>query len=431
MDGTQVMKQYSSIKNRLLYYLLLTMLVGILPAFGLSFYFAYQEAEEFQDDTLKQVAKLHMSGLTNTESTHPDNEYKLSVFRLSDDKLPHWLTPELAIGFHTLTHDDQTIRLWVGENSEHQRFAIIQPTSERDEIALDSALRTLVPLLILLPLMGAIIWLGIKRELQSVERLALKIDALVDGIPQALPDQTVPKELQGFMLAINHLLTRLHLLFMRQQRFIADAAHELRTPLAALSLQVQNLERATTLIEFKARIQPLKSGVERSQRLAEQLLDLNRSQVQPYTKHTLKIQPFIFELLSLYWPAAEAKKQQLILNADDIILCSHAEALMLILGNALDNAIKYAPEHSNITLRVVIKDNDILIEVENQGSIQRPIEQVFEPFVRATDSDTLGNGLGLSIAKAAATQLQATISLDNTSHNERVVFTLKHPKGNC
>ncbi|MCH9743284.1 MAG: hypothetical protein K0U21_08775, partial [Proteobacteria bacterium] len=62
------MKQYSSIKNRLLYYLLLTMLVGILPAFGLSFYFAYQEAEEFQDDTLKQVAKLHMSGLTNTES---------------------------------------------------------------------------------------------------------------------------------------------------------------------------------------------------------------------------------------------------------------------------------------------------------------------------------------------------------------------------
>ncbi len=72
-----------------------------------------------------------------------------------------------------------------------------------------------------------------------------------------------------------------------------------------------------------------------------------------------------------------------------------------------------------------------MIEVENQGSIQRPIEQVFEPFVRATDSDTLGNGLGLSIAKAAATQLQATISLDNTSHNERVVFTLKHPKGNC
>lgn len=422
-----------SIKKRLLRYLLLTLLVGGVLASGLSFYFAYQEAEEFQDDTLKQVGLLHLTHIDEEQPLANDKEYKLKLNLLTARNLPDWLSPDLKNGFHELSDDQQVLRVWVGETANHQRIAISQPTSERDEIALNSALRTLVPLLLLLPLMGGLIWWGIGRELASVEQLSNHIDTLIDSIPQTLPDHQVPDELQHFILAINRLLSRLHQLFIRQQRFSADAAHELRTPLAALSLQVQNLEQANTLETMHQRLFPLKAGIRRSQRLAEQLLDMNRSQVQAYQKHCFALQPFLLELLSLYWDKAEAKSQQLVLAGQEIQIASHPEALMLILGNALDNAIKYSPVDSHIDLRVQVIDQDVVITLEDtgQGLDTQALQHIFEPFVRANDTSVMGNGLGLAIAKAAAEQLHAKVSLDNKPNDTGLVFTLTHPQGVC
>lgn len=418
-----------SIKQRLFIYLLSTMLISGVSAFGLSLYFSYQEAKEFQDITLKQVAQLYSNGIVTNQNTH-NQEYQLSVFLIGDSDLPTWLPSNLNKGFYTLNNGQEELRVLVGENNHKQGFAIAQPTSERDEIVLDSALQTLIPLITLFPLTGLLIWLILRNELKSIEELARKIDSLVDEVPKSLPEQTTPMELQGFINAINQLLNRLHKVFVRQQRFTADAAHELRTPLAALSLQVQNLEKATNLEEMKTRLKPLKSGIERSQRLTEQLLDMNRSQVQKYEKSDLSLEKLLLELLSLYWPKAEHKTQQLLLEGADITLNTHPEAFMLILGNALDNAIKYAPEGSEIIIRVIEDSENVLIQVENQGEgiHQHTIENAFEPFVRAIETDIIGNGLGLAIAKAAAIQLHAQVELQNKANNTGVVFTLIHPK---
>jgi len=426
-----ISKLNQSIKTRLLMYLLLSLFVTGVPAFALSFYFTYQELEEFQDANLEEVAKLYINNNLASQHYEEHEDYQLSVFALNSKNLPSWLPANLSNGFHTLKdNDDETLRIWVGQNQQFEKIAVVQPTSERNELALDSALQVLIPLIVLFPLTGVLIWFILGNALKSIKRLAEQVDNLVDEVPKSLPKQDVPTELQGFIYAINRLLARLHLLFVRQQRFSADAAHELRTPLAALSLQVQNLEQASSLDEMKKRLQPLRLGIERSQRLTEQLLDMNRSQVQQYAKTPLPLNTLLLELLSLYWPKAEQKNMQLILEGQDIVLNTHSEALLLILGNALDNAINYAPDKTDIVIRVINQNKHVLIEIEDQGKLNQSqsSEKIFEPFVRATQTHVVGNGLGLSIAKAAASQLQAQITLQNKPHNLGVVFCLKHPK---
>jgi two-component system OmpR family sensor kinase len=431
MDGKQRMK-IISLRKRLLIYLLIAMLVSGLAALATAFYFNNQDAKEFQDKTLSQIGQLSLTHKVIPNSQTQDSEYRITLYVLSENQSPQWLSSNLKPGFYTLSDGEQNLRVWIGE-TKTQKIAVTQPTSEQVEIVYDSTLRTLIPLLILLPLMGLVVWLGVTRSLKSVETLAQHIDGVVEEVPEHLPAQNIPIELQGFISAINSLLRRLQAIFIRQQRFIADAAHELRTPLTALSLQVQNLSQAKTLAEVQKRLVPLQKGVERGKRLTEQLLDLNRSQVQNYAKSPIDLHTFMLELLSLYWPAAEKKSQELILECPETLtLNSNSQALTLILGNGLDNAIKYSPEHSEITLRVVEYDNSIAIQIEDQGTklSSSQIAQVFEPFVRLDESQIIGNGLGLAIAQSTAKQLGALLSLENNTCGIGLVFKLIHMKQN-
>lgn len=428
MDGQQNVK--SSIKRRLLTYVIVVTFVTAIPAFALSLLFSYQEAKTFQDTTLQQVGDLQAIESRLQHDMSQNKQFQLSVWLLADPELPQWIPSNLTLGFHTLDSDEQRMRLWVSQHGE-QRFVVMQPTSERDVIALDNALRSIIPLLILMPLLSGLIWVGVSKELASVTQLAEAIDQWVDPMPKSLPQQAVPSELQGFVLAINHLLDRIHRLFVRQQRFSADAAHELRTPLAALSLQVQNLAQAGDMNQVQLRLEPVTRGVERCQRLAEQLLELNRLQGQPYPKHAVNLEALLLELLSLYWSAAEQKRQTLILDMPDarMTLKSHAEALTLIISNGLDNAIKYAPEASEIKLNVVQTPTEVMINICDEGSglDENILPSLFEPFFRAHDGQVIGNGLGLSIAQTAAQQLGARIEVTNRLNQKGLCFVLWHP----
>lgn len=421
----------SSIKRRLLSYVVLVTLVMAVPVFALSFWYAYSEAKAFQDRTLQQIAELAQADTHWHHQVSGDQRYQLSLYSLNDPELPDWINPYLSNGFHTLKHEQQTMRLWVGDQVSG-RFVIMQPTEKRDAIAWDNAISAIIPLLVLMPLLSGLIWLGVVKELRSVAEMSKAIDAQLDSIPTSLPNQSVPKELQGFISAINQLLARLHHLFLRQQRFSADAAHELRTPLSALSLQVGNLSQVHSLDQLQERLMPVTQGVERCQRLAIQLLDLNRLQVQKYSKAPVDLHAFLLDLLALYWSAAEEKQQSLSLVMADspLMIKSHSEALSLILGNGLDNAIKYAPNHSTIVLQVTETAVDVIVNIQDQGQgiESRQLERLFEPFARADNGSVSGNGLGLSIAQTAAAQLGARLSLTNASEQGGLMFQLYHPK---
>lgn len=429
MDGQQNVK--SSIKRRLLTYVIVVTFVTAIPAFALSLLFSYQEAKTFQDTTLQQVGDLQAIEPRLQHDMSQNKQFQLSVWLLADPELPQWIPSNLALGFHTLDSDEQRMRLWVSQHGE-QRFVVMQPTSERDVIALDNALRSIIPLLILMPLLSGLIWVGVSKELASVTQLAEAIDQWVDPMPKSLPQQAVPSELQGFVLAINHLLDRIHRLFVRQQRFSADAAHELRTPLAALSLQVQNLVQAKEPHEWQQRIEPVTQGIARCQRLATQLLDFNRLQSQTYPKQPIELHGLLLELLSLYWAGAEAKEQTLVLDMSDstLLVHSHAEALQLIIGNGLDNAIKYAPVGSVILLTVTQSNSDWLVCILDEGVdvVEDKLNSLFEPFLRAHAGEVVGNGLGLSIAASAAEQLGAKLSLrQRLDGSSGLCFCLAHP----
>lgn len=421
----------SSIKRRLLTYVALVTALTAIPAFALSLLFSYQEAKSFQDKTLQQLGDLNVVDARLHHQVSHDKQYQLSVFLLSDADLPTWLSPKLNLGFHTLSDGEQAIRVWVSQQG-NERFVVMQPTSERDVIALDNALRSILPLLVLLPLLSGLIWLGLSKELASMALLAKTIDQWIEPMPQSLPPESVPAELRGFIVAINHLLARWHQLFVQQQRFSADAAHELRTPLAALSLQVHNLVQAKEPHEWQQRIEPVTQGIARCQRLATQLLDFNRLQSQTYPKQPIELHGLLLELLSLYWAGAEAKEQTLVLDMSEptLLVHSHAEALQLIIGNGLDNAIKYAPAGSAILLTVAQSDSDWLVCIVDEGVdvVEDKLNSLFEPFLRAHTGDVLGNGLGLSIAASAAEQLGAKLSLrQRLDGSSGLCFCLAHP----
>ncbi len=426
-----------SIRKRLTVLLLISILLASSFASMTVFYFAYQEAQEFQDDTLRQIGLLNAQ---NTGVLHKkvgtDHEYALEVWQLNSHALPIWLNSKLTPGFHEIQNGETRYRLWVSDLQAQPRLVVAQPTAERDELALNSALRTLFPMLLLLPItLGVFIW-GLNRELRSVEKLSNQIDQqLSHQVPEALPELDIPQELSHFISAINRLLARLHQAFIQQKRFTADAAHELRTPLAALSLQVQNLEHAKTVPEMHERLVPLKAGVNRSIRLTEQLLDINRMQSVALIKRPLPLAPLLRDCIGLHFPAADEKSIELSLEVDEALSVeTHLEALSLIVCNALDNAIKYSASNTHISITAT-QDGpcwEIKIEDQGPGINEQQLQNVFEAFTRATETEVSGTGLGMAIAKSAAEQIGGKIFLMNAPSNSGLIFLYQqtiNPKG--
>ena len=390
-----------------------------LAAAAASFAFAYFEAQEFQDDTLRQIAALAarpQNGAPGDENTGlADPESRVLIVRLPGSSRPAWMPADLGPGLHTLAGERESWRIFVREGADARRIAVAQSTDVRDELAVDSALRTLVPLVVLLPLLAWLAAYIVRRELAPVRRLAHTVDAQPAERPAALPEGDVPDEIAPFMRAINRLMERVARLMGEQRRFVADAAHELRSPLTALSVQAQNVEQAPTLQAARERIAPLRAGIERARRLTEQLLSLARSQAMGIDAARLRVGKIGRDLIAESVPLAEARGVDLGLEQadEDLELAADPQLLRVVLRNALDNALRYTPPGGQVTLRALPDGEDAVIEVVDTGpgipSAER--ERVFQAFHRIEGSGAQGSGLGLAIARDAAARLGGTVSL--------------------
>jgi two-component system OmpR family sensor kinase len=199
-----------------------------------------------------------------------------------------------------------------------------------------------------------------------------------------------------------------------QRRFIADAAHELRTPLTALALQARNVESAASPAAAGERIAQLRAGIERTRRLTDQLLSLARTRSWSEPSVRVDVPALARELLAESMPAASAKRIDLgIEEQAAIVLNTGPEALRLILRNALDNAVRHAPEGGEVTLRLSRQGSDAVLEVIDNGPGIPESEhaRAFEPFRRLEGESSGGSGLGLAIARDAATRINGRVSL--------------------
>jgi two-component system OmpR family sensor kinase len=417
MDGGAPQVTHT-LQQRLAYMIGVAIVTAGLIAAVASFLSAYFQAKWSQDDTLRDIALLSQE--RPEEAGDPQDELiddtglKLVVVRLSQPGGPAWLPKNLRAGFHTLPSDAGLMRVYVTDSIHGRPVAVAQPTAVRDEMAMGSALRTFIPVLVLLPIL---VWLTghiVKSELAPVRRLARRLDAQSPADPRAVPDPSVPGEIQPFVHAINRLLTSINHLMGAQRRFIADAAHELRGPLTALSLQTQNLEEAASLEAMRERIDPLKSGIERARRLTEQLLNLAKTQARGEDNQLLDLSALAREIMEEFVPAAEARGIDLgLAEIDRCEVVGRPDTLRLIVKDALDNALAYTPVGGQVTIRIKREGEEAVVEIVDTGP-GIPLthrELVFEPFYRIPGSPGNGSGLGLAIARDAAFRAGGVVTL--------------------
>lgn len=268
----------------------------------------------------------------------------------------------------------------------------------------------------------------IRKELAPINLLATSLDAQAADRLQPLQDGDIPDEITPFIHAINRLLERTNQLIAQQKRFIADAAHELRSPLTALSVQAQNLQQAASLRIAQERGVALQAGIERTKKLTEQLLTLAGTQIETNQDSVISLATMARTLIAEYAPMAEAK--YIDLGLEEIAsfpIRASFDTLWLILKNALENALKYTAEGGEVTIRLFTSDGDVVIEIVDNGS-GIPLaehERVFDAFYRMPDTQGEGSGLGLVIAREAATRLGGVVSLHNRQDCSGLIFRYK------
>lgn len=417
--------------------------VTCLVASALSFVWAMRDANEILDGALEQTASLIVSRqitlppvAAQLPGTEPDND--VLVVRLvpgatpmTEDGRP--FPTSLRDGLQTIAWNDLQWRVLVKALPDGARVAIAQQTEVRDEIARHSALRTLLPLLGLLPLILLLVREVVRRTLAPVSRLARHIDDHPTGPAARLPDVEVPTEVQPFVQSIRRLLGELTRALAQQQRFVANAAHELRSPIAALRLQAANVE--SVLREdgpARQRLGDLNQGIERIQHLLEQLLSMARVQGSiDAGPQALVLATVAKDVLAEMMVPATAKSIDLGVETCDDQACIAANEIDIatMLRNVIGNAIKHSPEGSVVSVSVLREGTHAVVVVEDDGPGIEPgqVDRVFEPFYRGAGSPSPGSGLGLSIVAAVSQRLGGQIHLGAGAQGRGLRFEYRQP----
>lgn len=295
------------------------------------------------------------------------------------------------------------------------RVQVAQAESERRQTANEVAMHLLLPLLVLLPGLGGMVWFGLGRGLQPLHSVAGAVEQQTPDALQPLPEQGLPSEVGILVAALNGLLRRLDATLAAQRQFIADAAHELRSPLTALSLQAQNAERAADPAQRAAALRTLRQGIARATHLVGQLLALAR--LEPDTQPALlplRLDELARAVVADFVPQAVEKGIDLgLARAEPVRIEGEEPALRLLLSNLLDNAIRYTPAGGRIDVRVLATGDSACLEVNDTGPGIPAAERgrVFDRFYRCLGNAEAGSGLGLAIVQRIAGRYGAAVHL--------------------
>lgn len=452
-----------SLRVRLALWLSASITAVAVMAGAYAFWQAFDEVHELQDDLLRQVAALvrHSGASTLQALQHATANNELDI---DDDTqvLVQALGPGAGAGaeqesdadsgadadidadaepgdgrapgqlrnLHTLHNGLQTIRqggtsyrVLVHSLPNGQRFAVLQETSLRNEMARNSAMLAALPLLLLVPLLVLLTVLLVHRMLKPVAALAQEVDARSDTDLRAIDQNALPNEIRPFVHAINRLLARVEQAMAAQRRFVADAAHELRSPMTALSLQAQRLAGTPMSDAAQERLHTLQQGIDRNRRLLDQLLAMARAQ-EPSARvpEPVSLHAIFRQVLEDLMPLAEARHIDLGMaesaDAADIPLRLHAVEISTVLKNLVDNAIRYAPDGGQVDLSARLESGSIVLEVEDNGPGIPAAERarVLDAFYRIAGTQPSGSGLGLSIAKTLVDRWGGHMELRDAVH---------------
>ena len=380
---------------------------------------AYFEAREIQDEVLLQIAQL-ISGTDNSNSSKLDYHHEDStiiVQSLENDNGELGRISAHSDGFATIKSKGISWRVYIIRKHDDLRFAVAQQTELRNEIAWSNALSAILPIsLLAVILLGLMRWL-ITSRLKPIIKLSQMADKQSSNDLIPLSTQSIPTEIKPFIEAINRLLLRTKHTLTQQRRFIANASHELRTPITALSLLAENLDKKLPPSEQRKQLGLMQHGLDRLNNLVNQLLNLARLQNTEYdSAQTIRLDEIVKDVVVLLYPLAEQKNIDLgITETGKISVQDFNGGLKQLVENALANAIYYTPVDGRIDISVCEKDGTAEFSISDSGPgiDEQEIEKVLTPFYRGKDNTEPGSGLGLAICSEIAKQHQGKISLSN------------------
>ncbi len=435
-----------SLRGRLLWYLLAAITIAALAQASIAYRTALHDADQIFDYHMQQMALSLRSGtpLSNTEAQQRiaaqaeggaqaaggDNDDMVvqmwspdgvQVFHsVSRAKLPQ----RAVLGFSNVKSNGTTYRVFSIQTA-NQTVQVAQDLAVRRNMAGNLALRTLGPIAVMMPILMLVVWWVVSGSLEPVARVRSQVASRQADDLSPVSDNGLPDEVRPLVQELNLLFGRVKTAFDAQQTFVADAAHELRTPLAALRLQAQSLDRAESPEARKLAVSRLTAGIDRATRLVEQLLVLARQEATAAggaATRPVDLAELARRTVADLAGVAAAKGVDVgVQQADAAQVEGQPDALQILLRNLVDNAIKYTP--SGGTADISVKNEvvegaaqvTVTVEDSGPGIPAEERERVFDRFYRVAGSEAAGSGLGLAIIKAIAERHGASLALGQSA----------------
>lgn len=437
-----------SLRRRLLIWLLPAALLAGLLASAATYRGALTELDEVLNDQLKGIAQhvvVESDGRLSLRNMQGANEDRLSgehshavllqvwrgganVFSTDPDSI---LPPPLGAGFADITVNGQLWHTYVERNGD-LLVRIAQARRARWAAVAEIALHLFWPVLSLVPLLALFLWFGIGYGLRPLRRIAANLERRDANNMREIDTATMPGEVKPLVDSINDLLNRLDHAFIAQRQFIADAAHELRTPIMGLGLQAELLTRASGQQEREAITAQIRAGTARLAHLAEQLLTMAKLAPESPAPDfgEMDLTALARAAVSDRARYADANEIDLGLVASSVVTTrGNAENIRIVLNNLIDNAIRYAGAHARVDVIVRREDGCALLEVRDTGPgiPEEDRARVWERFYRGDGHLASGSGLGLSIVRRIAEQHRAVISMGSGEDDRGLTVSMRFP----
>lgn len=423
-------KPAPSLRARLTGALLLAVLAFAALQAAVTYRTARAETEALFDAQMQRIA-LSLSGRLGAGALSDDapaadtpaaREMIIQIWRADGVMLyrspqGRLLPPQTVIGFSDTVAGGEPYRIYALRTAT-QVVQVAQQTEARGRMAGQLALRSVVPVALLAPVLMLIVWWVVGRAIGPIERVRRQVAARRPDDLAPLPTAGLPAEVRPLVGEMNGLLTRLSAAWDALTHFTADAAHELRSPLAALRLQAQSLQRAPDDATRAIATERLLAGIDRATRLVEQLLALARQEGAGEGAELVSLDLTALARNALADAEPEAARHAIAVTLDaptaHVVLRADEAALAVLLRNLLGNALRHTPPGGKVRVGVREEASVIDLTVEDSGPGIAPDERarVQDRFYRVPGTPGHGSGLGLAIVRAIAERHGAALTLD-------------------
>jgi two-component system, OmpR family, sensor kinase len=434
-----------SLRKQLLVWLVPMFLVVAIIASVCTYSMFGSMVRWFMDSQMQVLADSHSAETLGPPNLRPLTEHHVGkgglVVQIWDaqGRLLTTSYPPLGVplqagnGFHDIQFGTRHWRVYALHTPE-RTVQSIQCLEFREDVIRKQALQAGLPIALLIPISAWLLWLAACRAMSKLETVARAAAAQDENTIGELPTKDIPTEISPLVVAVNTLLVRLRDAFASQRRFVQDAAHELRTPITAMTLQLENLKACPMDSETAAQVSQFEAGLKRTKRLIEQLLRLARQEApqKADAASSIDLAAFLRELISDLMPCADHRDIDLGFTVDiNATVRANPHELRSLLHNLLDNALRYTPEHGVVDIRLFTDGGKIVVEIVDSGPGIPPdlLPRVFDRFFRIEGSDTEGSGLGLAIAKHAAERNRIDLHLDNRIERSGLVARVSFAGG--